>query len=86
MSYITASSPHAVGVTWDDVLGTAKNLGGGALEFYNQAQKSKGAEEAYKEMMAKFGPQKSTLPSWVVPAAVAGGLGLVLILVVATRR
>lgn len=68
----------------DGVWGSIKDIGSGAakgaLDFYGSTQQAKGREEAYKAQLAAQQARGGGTPSWLLPAAIGGGVLLLIAL------
>lgn len=71
---------NGVGGVWDTVKDIGSGAAKGALDFYGSAQQAKGREQAYKEQLAAQQAKGGGMPSWLLPAAIGGGVLLLVIL------
>lgn len=68
------------GGVWDTVLDIGKTVGGSVLNVYGQQQRTQGQNELLAAQVAAQqaagGGAPGTTPSWVLPVAILGGVGL----------
>lgn len=76
------AAPAASKSTLDKIGSFLSDAGGAVIKFYNAQQQARGQQQAYAQMAY---PPPSSMPGWVVPAAV-GGIGLVVAVAVLSRR
>jgi hypothetical protein len=86
MSYLpTGSYEQDLGASFTESLTTfGKKAGSAVLDTFRTLEQQKGREQAFKEQAQMLAAQQgqrpgSGMPSWVIPAAIGGGV-LVLIL------
>lgn len=68
-------NPQPMAGVLDKIGDFLKGAGTGALNYYNQSQQTKGQAD----LLAAQAAQRSSTPSWLLPAAIVGG-GLVLVM------
>lgn len=100
MSYFTSAGDTLVsrrgygGPTPTGLSGVLETIGGfvkdgvsAAVDIYNSGQKAAGGQAALQQVVAQQQPApRSGMPTWVMPAAVLGGAGLLAFVVLNKKR